>query len=135
MPRSCYPTGHPVHVTICSVRRTRPFIGHRLASAIIDLVEKEPNTFAACLMPDHLHWILDDAAAMSRTAQAFKSRSTRLAWQLGWTGRLWQRSFYDHVIRRTEGLRRVALYTVCNPVRAGFVDDWRDYPYCVARWR
>jgi len=43
---------------------------------------------------------------------------------------LWQRYFYDHVLRNEEDLKNVALYVLENPVRKGMVENWQDYPYC-----
>jgi len=42
---------------------------------------------------------------------------------------LWQKSYYDHVLRRDEDLSDAARYIWGNPVRAGLVDNARDYPY------
>ncbi len=43
--------------------------------------------------------------------------------------KVWQRSFFDHALRDEESLEAVARYIVSNPVRAGLVEDWRDYPF------
>ncbi len=42
----------------------------------------------------------------------------------------WQRSFYDHALRTDEDLVHTARYVLANPVRAGLVHDFRDYPLC-----
>ncbi len=43
---------------------------------------------------------------------------------------MWQRSFFDHALRREEDLRKAAEYVLNNPVRDGLVEDRRDYPLC-----
>jgi hypothetical protein len=46
--------------------------------------------------------------------------------------RLWQRSFWDHVIRSREKLDLVAGYVLESPVRAGLCQRVEDWPYAVA---
>ena len=43
--------------------------------------------------------------------------------------RLWQKSFYDHVVRKEENLNSVAEYIFNNPVRKGMVENYDDYPF------
>ena len=42
---------------------------------------------------------------------------------------VWQRGYWDHIVRREEGLYKVLQYILLNPVRAGLVDSWWDYPW------
>jgi REP-associated tyrosine transposase len=42
---------------------------------------------------------------------------------LGWPsfrGQLWQRSYYEHVIRNADSLNRIRQYIIDNPVRREF---------------
>ena len=55
---------------------------------------------------------------------AFKSRTTveyiRGVATYGWTpfpGKLWQRNYYEHIIRNEHALDRIREYIVCNPLR------------------
>src|SRR5262249_46052988 len=84
-------------------------------------------------MPDHVHGILlldvtaaDGAAhpkvAVSRVVQWFKTMSTneyiRRVNTNGWRRfdrRLWQRGFYDHVIRDEQSLLKIREYIEHNP--------------------
>jgi REP element-mobilizing transposase RayT len=61
---------------------------------------------------------------------AFKSKSTRICWNHGMHGKVWQGRFYDHILRKNEDIKTVAEYILHNPVRKGIVKDWRDYEYC-----
>ena len=48
----------------------------------------------------------------------------------GWEpfeGKLWQRSFYDHVIRNEEGLNRIREYIRNNPLKWAF-DRYNNAP-------
>jgi len=55
-----------------------------------------------------------------KSAYAFRKKSGDI---------LWQRSYYEHVLRRDEDAKEVARYILNNPVRAGFVQDFQNYPY------
>jgi predicted NAD/FAD-dependent oxidoreductase len=45
----------------------------------------------------------------------------------GYTDRLWQRSFYDHGIRKIENMNELVNYLLQNPVRKHLVAQWSDY--------
>jgi len=89
-------------------------------------------------MPDHLHWLLSGHADFSSEVCRFKSISTRFAWQQGLRGTIWQRSFYDHVVRRQEDVVRVAEYIAANPVRSRLVENVDEYPFnllAISNWK
>lgn len=48
---------------------------------------------------------------------------------LGRKGRVWQPESFDHVVRSSEGLDAKVSYLLENPVRAGLVEEWADYPW------
>jgi REP element-mobilizing transposase RayT len=83
-------------------------------------------------MPDHIHVILTpgtEGASSLEYLRRFKgwcSREMRLA---GWTGELWQKRSYDHLLRRDEDIRQIAAYIVANPIRAGLCTTPDDYPW------
>lgn len=85
-----------------------------------------------CIMPDHVHLLVlapvgaDVMAFMRRFKQASGFACSRL---LGINGRFWQRSYYDHVLRRDEDFESVRRYMRENPVRAGLVEVAEDHPY------
>jgi REP element-mobilizing transposase RayT len=66
-------------------------------------------------------------APLQKIMQWFKTMTTneymRGVTTLGWSsfpGRLWQRSFYDHVIRDEDSLNRIRQYILDNPPRWEF---------------
>ncbi|OGO52409.1 MAG: hypothetical protein A2148_05790 [Chloroflexi bacterium RBG_16_68_14] len=89
---------------------------------------------AYCFMPDHLHVLVSGGADSRLTdfVRLFKQLSGYAAKQK-LSAPLWQISYYDHVLRREEDLAQVARYIWSNPVRAGLVDDFRQYPYAGPR--
>ena len=77
------------------------------------------------IMPNHVHFICwIDGRATARVAPtlgmivgSFKSLSANLCREAGLRGPLWQRSFYDHVVRNEEEYREIAEYINANPAR------------------
>lgn len=87
---------------------------------------------AYVLMPDHLHAALsltNQSNSLSDVLGHFKSYTTRLAWKYGVKGSLWQRNFYDHIVRRDEDLIAICEYILANPVRKGLVAEISQWPY------
>ncbi len=93
-------------------------------------------TWAFVVMPDHLHWLVElGDVDLSRLVLRVKSRSgITINRTLGQSGRLWQKGFHDHALRKDEDLQAVARYVVANPLRAGLVTSVRHYPHWDARW-
>jgi hypothetical protein len=60
----------------------------------------------------------------------FKGKSTAIAWKYGIKRNLWQKRWYDHILRRNQDVRKSGEYILNNPVRRGLVEDWHEYPYC-----
>ena len=88
--------------------------------------------FAYCLMPDHLHILAcpQGGANLSTVLGSYQSYVTRLAWNHGVIGKLWQRSFYDHIVRQSDDAQAIVAYILNNPVKAGLVERWQDWPWC-----
>ena len=82
-------------------------------------------------MPDHVHVLLvpRDGGNVIRFVQAVKSRTARAYSMLGNTEKLWQRGFYDRVVRKEEDVHHLAAYILANPIRAGLAEDTSEYPF------
>ena len=75
-----------------------------------------------CIMPDHIHCILwihpdDDGRTMfaptvSRVVKQFKGAVTK---QVGFS--IWQKSFYDHILRNDKAYQQAVDYIYNNPIR------------------
>jgi len=82
-------------------------------------------------MPDHLHLLVTGTTGTSdlqRFAKLAKQRSA-FTYSHAKRRRLWQASYYDHVLRPEESSLSFIHYMFQNPVRAGLVEQWIDYPY------
>jgi len=127
-------------ITICTANRRALFADPRLAEATFEaLVEgrlfAEARCQAACLMPDHLHLLISPTdASLVTLINAWKSYTANLLHTMGVAGPIWQRSFYDHVLRGEESVHEAAVYVVSNPSRTGLVGEWTEYPYAWAHW-
>lgn len=95
---------------------------------------------AMVVMPNHLHGILlfevepastaghGAAVSLGQVMQWFKTMTTnddmfgvkRHAWH-PFDGRLWQRNYYEHIIRNDQDLERIRSYIEANPSR--WIDD------------
>ncbi len=85
--------------------------------------------YVVCLMPDHLHMLVEiGTVGLVDLMQRTKSYSTRLWWNYGQHGPLWQESFYDHGVRDIPDFEAIAAYIFENPVKAGLVAEWESYP-------
>ena len=113
-------------VTICTAGRAVGLVG-----AVEALVRDEMLALGArfpgasldehVIMPDHVHMILQlDGATvpLPRIIQAFKSLTT-----IGQSHRIWQRGYYDRVIRDDEELRALREYIRNNPLSAEIARD------------
>ena len=91
---------------------------------------------AAIVMPDHLHFIaaLKDGGLppLMQSLKGYTSRQINTL--MNRKGAFWQAQYHEHAIRKDEVLNEVILYMLDNPVRAGLVTDFHDYPFWYCRW-
>ncbi len=125
-----------IHVTICA-DRGEPFRDEQFAAAICENVEfycrkLSDRLYGYTLMSDHLHVLLspaDSERPLSCWLNVFKSFTTHEYMKGAGKPPLWQSSGNDHVCRTAETAEAVLRYIVENPVRAGLVERWQDWPW------
>ncbi len=81
---------------------------------------------AWCLMPNHVHIIVDmiDSYKLSEVVHSWKSFTSNIVNRtLGRNGQLWQREAYDHIIRSEKEYRFQLSYVLDNPAKAG-LKNW-----------
>jgi len=84
------------------------------------------------IMPDHIHFFVmpaDRQVDLSKYSQSFRSLVTRQLRPLGFPYPLWQREFFDHLLRSDESYEQKWQYVRLNPVRAGLVKSPEEWPY------
>jgi len=123
-------------VTAVAAGRRKLFLDEWAARATLDcLFELREQlgfyVYVYCLMPDHFHALFglgESRKSLSDICGAFKSLSTR-AYLRRHRGKLWQRGFFDHIIRNEQDFFETLEYIKLNPVRKGLVEVWDQWPY------
>ena len=84
---------------------------------------------AWCVMPDHLHLLVKGATLDADLRDFIFRFKQQTAFQFAkrFGNRLWQKNYYDHVVRPKESIDSIFWYIWMNPVRKGFCIDPRDY--------
>ena len=123
-------------LTLCASHNRSYFADERVAKVIENELEfrkmkGEIARYCYCIMPDHLHLLLSLTDNFDKRLQdwvsAFKRYTSKAISELVGIRPLWQKNFYDHIVRKEESLIKIAEYIVNNPVRKGIVDDWEEY--------
>ncbi len=123
-------------VTPVATQRRNIFNDKRVAQATVECLldlklNMNFNLYLYCLMPDHFHALIGVGKSdktLGAICGAFKSLSTRAYWQW-YRGKLWQRQFFDHIVRNEEDFFETRDYIRLNPVRRGLVEMWEQWPY------
>lgn len=90
------------------------------------------RVYAACVMPDHVHWIVrPDAGESVRELAASVKRfsATHINQGNASAGSVWQPECFDHIIRDEAWLGEAVAYTLLNPVRDGLCSRVKEYPW------
>lgn len=143
--RALIPGGHYFFTVNLAERRGQDLLvreADRLREAVRTVQAQHPfEIVAAVVLPDHLHMIwrlpdndIDYAArwnlikgGFSRTLPAGEQRSaSRIARR---ERGIWQRRYWEHLIRDEEDLRRHVEYIHYNPVKHGCAKTPIEWPY------
>ena len=123
-------------VTLCFDGRRRfggnARIAKWLAQKLAEYAAKSAfGIHAYCVMPDHLHILAfgaKDTSDLLAFAGSFK-QATAVEFERR-TGRgLWQKKYYDHILRSGDSMDRVAWYIWMNPVRKQLCAAPLTYPF------
>ncbi len=122
-------------VTACAINRRHLLASTAIHESFIRFAEQGPEhgawIGAYVLMPDHLHafvaidgeklslsdWMKSLKNALSKTLRSHSTPTPH-----------WQKTFFDHVLRSAESYTEKWYYVRENPVRAGLVRRWEDWP-------
>ena len=112
----------------------QPAVAELVKCEIELLVELEINVLSYCIMPNHVHVVLqlpeEPDFSFGKLMQRLKGRTAYRANQLlRRNGPFWQHESYDHLVRGTRELERINAYVVMNPVKAGLVENWEEWPF------
>ncbi len=126
----------PIFFTLVANYKKCYFINPEINEQIIECLEEifqTSNIFLPvyCLMPDHLHFVsyaTGQEGNLLDRVNYFKSKTSKIGKNFGISD-LWQKRYYDHIVREQESLRKISEYIYDNPVRKKLIEYAGDYPY------
>jgi REP element-mobilizing transposase RayT len=119
-------------ITVC-VKGRKPVLANRDAMRALErAVSKltDWSVYAAVLMPDHIHLLAAPCRrelAEGNLSAAIK-RWMREELNADWE---WQGGCFDRLLRSEESAQARWEYMRENPVRAGLVKEWGQWPYSI----
>lgn len=128
----------PIFITaVCHQRK--PYLSsieqkQRLLSVMREVKQElKYRILGYVLLDDHFHWIIlpADEKAYPHIMQSVKLRFVRRMpeEEKGGDSRIWQRRYWDHLIRDQQDLHRHLDYIHYNPVKHGYTEGAADYPW------
>lgn len=88
---------------------------------------KRYHTHAWCVMPNHVHVVVEPVAGeeLSKILHSWKSFTAHEVRKLfGGSGSVWRRESYDHIVRNERSYQRVVQDVLDNPAKAN-LEGWR----------
>lgn len=130
----------PVYfITVCTHGR-RPILTQSKATAVLRREWQAAQDRHGWLigryvvMPDHVHFFCtEQSSGAIRPLPRFMNKwkewtAKRICAETTISAPLWQRGFFDHVLRTTESYGEKWVYVRNNPVRAGLAASWETWP-------
>ena len=115
LPLPVYSQGHAFFITVTTHLKHPWFHLHpKLAEAAMQIIRdlaslRHTAIYSWCIMPAHVHLLLQDREVVD-FVRLLKGKMTPSARQIEPERRLWQRSFFDHALRKEESLAEIACY-------------------------
>ena len=122
----------------CALRH--PEMASQMRDALRHFDGQRYRLIAWCIMPNHVHILMETFAPLARIVQGWKSVTAR--WALAQneelclgipdSKHLWMRDYWDRYIRNDGHFESVVFYIHQNPVRAGLCERAEDWPWSSA---
>jgi putative transposase len=135
LPSSYYGAGSRVSFTACVRDRVAAFTDASLFRQMETCLVEACTRYGCAadlylFMPDHAHVVLS-ALVDGDTERAMKRFKQRSGFLFAQTRRpfAWQKDYHDRVIRNDTEYEQKIRYILANPIRAGLVARWKDYPF------
>src|SRR5688572_23861082 len=117
-----------------------PEVARYVQDSLLCFDSKRYRLIAWCIMPNHVHVLIEALAPLASIVQGWKSFTAR--WILARNGqldlripaphRLWMREYWDRYMRDEKHLRNVVDYIHQNPVKAGLCVHAAEWPWSSA---
>ena len=104
-----------------------PSVAGMVQDALLFHDQKKYRLAAWVVMPNHVHLLCTPCVGQTlpRIMHSLKSfTSNEINKLVGRTGRLWEREYYDRIIRDSRDYDNTIRYILDNPAKAG-LHDWR----------
>jgi REP element-mobilizing transposase RayT len=99
-------------------------------NAISYLNGKKYELYAAVVMNDHVHIIINPSDTLSKIMHSIKSFTAhQINKQYNRKGKLWQDENFDRAIRNEEEILQKINYIINNPIKANLVNDYESYEW------
>lgn len=132
-----FPRNPLYFVTCCTYRRRAHLATDRVHESFIKFSIRAQNDFGVAvgryvILPDHLHLfaVLPDDIRLGNWIGTLKRVLAQSIDTAGSNDPVWQRGFFDHVLRSSESYAEKWNYVRENSVRAGLVKNANDWPFC-----
>jgi putative transposase len=128
-----------IFITTCTYNRKQILASVDTASILLEELRESLSRHGwligrYVIMPDHVHFLCAEgserAKPLSRFMQSWKQwTSKRISRLMMISPPVWQKGFFDHVIRSQGMMRCKWEYIQRNPLRAGLVERVEDWPW------
>lgn len=118
-----------------------PLVAQKVEDALLQFDGDRYKLITWCIMPNHVHVLIEPKLELGKIVQSWKSFTGRWAKQRSAELELgvpidkpfWMREYWDRYIRHKQHLNNVIEYINQNPVKAGLCLKPEDWPYASAR--
>ena len=116
-----------------------PEMAETMQNALLHFHRVKYHILAWCIMPNHVHVLIRQAAPLPKIVNSWKTFTAR--WALAHNARLglgipgkrfWMREYWDRYIRNEEHFCKAVEYIHQNPVKAGLCKQARDWEWSSA---
>ncbi len=123
-------------VTLCFDNRRRFGANPRVVPWLVErlkhhAIQRNFAVQAYCVMPDHFHVLAEgtqDDSDLFKFINAFK-QDTGFYFKARTKRKLWQRKYFDHILRADDKVIEVSWYIWMNPVRKGMCERPQEYEF------
>jgi len=130
-------TDCPVYyLTVCTEERRAILANYEIHESFVTFAqqatERQILVGRYVIMPDHVHFFAaftPHSLSLPMWMKSWKNALSKTLRQMKIRPRHWEKDYFDHVMRSEESYEQKWLYVRENPVRAGLVKRWEDWPY------
>ena len=129
-----YPNSSGAYFITCVTHNRMPLLVENFAllkKAAIRLIRQRPIKLEAySILPDHLHALISIGDNdISDIVHRFKTSYSAQFYKKYGTKRVWQKRFWDHIIRDQEDWNCHLSYIHYNPAKHGYIKDPKFWHY------